>query len=68
MTLEEWKVRLEEKLLAEKVIRSVLRSQEKIDEKEALRYYEIIGPYSRLARRLGCVRSLWPMGRKRSRS
>jgi parvulin-like peptidyl-prolyl isomerase len=40
MTLEEWKVRLEEKLLAEKVIRSVFRSQEKIDEKEALRYYE----------------------------
>jgi len=40
MTLEEWKVRLEEKLLAEKVIRSVFHSQEKIDEKEALRYYE----------------------------
>ncbi len=40
MTLEEWKVRLEEKLLAEKVIRSTSHSQEKIDEKEALRYYE----------------------------
>jgi len=40
ITLEEWKVRLEEKLLAEKVIRSVFHSQEKIDEKEALRYYE----------------------------
>jgi peptidyl-prolyl cis-trans isomerase C len=40
MTLEEWKVRLEEKLLAEKVIRSVFHSQGKIDEKEALRYYE----------------------------
>jgi parvulin-like peptidyl-prolyl isomerase len=40
MTLEEWKVRLEEKLLAEKVIRSVFHSQEKVDEKEALRYYE----------------------------
>ncbi len=40
LTLEEWKVRLEEKLLAEKVIRSVSHSQEKVDEKEALRYYE----------------------------
>ena len=40
MTLEEWKVRLEEQLLAEKVIRSVFHSQEKVDEKEALRYYE----------------------------
>jgi len=40
MTLEEWKVRLEEKLLAEKVIRSALHSQEKIDEKEVLQYYE----------------------------
>ncbi len=40
MTLEEWKVRLEEKLLAEKVIRSSFHSQEEIDEKEALRYYE----------------------------
>ncbi len=40
MTLEEWKVRLEEKLLAEKVIRGVLHSREKVDEKEALRYYE----------------------------
>ncbi len=40
MTLEEWKARLEEKLLAEKVIRSVSHSQEKVDEKEALRYYE----------------------------
>lgn len=40
MTLEEWKVRLEEKLLAEKVIRSALHSQEKIDGKEVLQYYE----------------------------
>jgi parvulin-like peptidyl-prolyl isomerase len=40
MTLEEWKVRLEEKLLAEKVIRGASHSQDKIDEKEALRYYE----------------------------
>jgi parvulin-like peptidyl-prolyl isomerase len=40
MTLEEWKVRLEEKLLAEKVIRSAFRSPEKIDEKEAVQYYK----------------------------
>jgi parvulin-like peptidyl-prolyl isomerase len=40
MTLEEWKVRLEEKLLAEKVIRGAFHSQDKIDEKEALQYYE----------------------------
>src|SRR4030042_4078197 len=40
MTLQEWKVRLEEKLLAEKVIRDPPHSQEKIDEKEALQYYE----------------------------
>jgi parvulin-like peptidyl-prolyl isomerase len=40
MTLEEWKVRLEEKLLAEKVIRGASHSQDKIDEKEAFRYYE----------------------------
>jgi peptidyl-prolyl cis-trans isomerase C len=40
MTLEEWKVRLEEKLLAEKVIRGASHSKEKIEEKEALRYYE----------------------------
>jgi parvulin-like peptidyl-prolyl isomerase len=40
MTLEEWKVRLEEKLLAEKVIRRLFHSQEKIDEKEAFQYYE----------------------------
>ena len=39
-TLEEWKARLEERLLAEKVIRSTSHSQEKIDEKEALQYYE----------------------------
>jgi parvulin-like peptidyl-prolyl isomerase len=40
MTFEEWKVRLEEKLLAEKVIRNSFHSPEKIDEKEALQYYE----------------------------
>jgi peptidyl-prolyl cis-trans isomerase C len=40
MSLEEWKVRLEEKLLAEKVIRNASHSQEKINEKEALQYYE----------------------------
>jgi parvulin-like peptidyl-prolyl isomerase len=40
VTLEEWKVRLEEKLLAEKVIRSTFHADEKIDEKEVLQYYE----------------------------
>ena len=40
MTLEEWKVQLEEKLLAEKMIRSVLQYRGEIDEKEALQYYE----------------------------
>jgi len=40
ISLEEWKVRLEEKLLAEKVIRRASHSQEKINEKEALQYYE----------------------------
>ena len=39
-TFEEWKGRLGEKLLAEKVIRSAFRFQEKIDEKEALQYYD----------------------------
>lgn len=40
MTLEGWKDRLEEKLLAEKVMRSVFHSAEKVEEKDALRYYE----------------------------
>mgnify|MGYP001113143616 CR=1 FL=1 len=40
MTLEEWKARLEEKLLAEKMIRNALYYRGEIDEKEALRYYE----------------------------
>ncbi len=40
ITLEEWKVRLEEKLLAEKVIRRSFHSQENVDEKEAFQYYE----------------------------
>jgi len=40
LTLEEWKVRLEEKLLAEKMIRSRLRSGGEINGKEAVRYYE----------------------------
>jgi parvulin-like peptidyl-prolyl isomerase len=40
MTLEEWKLRLEEKLLAEKVVRRALHPQEKIDEKEVLQYYK----------------------------
>jgi parvulin-like peptidyl-prolyl isomerase len=40
VTLEEWKARLEEKLLAEKMIRNALYYRGQIDEKEALQYYE----------------------------
>jgi peptidyl-prolyl cis-trans isomerase C len=40
MTLEEWKTRLEEKLLAEKMIRHALYYRGDLDEKEALLYYE----------------------------
>ncbi len=40
MTLEDWKVRLEEKLLAEKMIRTILYYRGEINEKEALQYYE----------------------------
>jgi peptidyl-prolyl cis-trans isomerase C len=40
LTLEEWKVRLEEELLAEKMIRSTLHYRGEIDEKEILQYYE----------------------------
>ena len=40
-TLEEWKSRLEEKLMAEKMVRSALRFQGEISDKEAFQYYEI---------------------------
>lgn len=40
MSLEEWKVRLEEKLLAEKMIRNHLDYQGEIGEDEARKYYE----------------------------
>lgn len=40
ITLEDLKTRLKEKLLAEKVVSKAFLSQEKIDEKEALKYYE----------------------------
>jgi peptidyl-prolyl cis-trans isomerase C len=39
-TLEEWENRLEEKLLAEKFIRGAFYPPEKVDEKEALQFYE----------------------------
>jgi peptidyl-prolyl cis-trans isomerase C len=39
-TLEEWENRLEEKLLAEKVIRGAFYPPEKVDEREALQFYE----------------------------
>lgn len=40
MSLEEWKVCLEERLLAEKIIRSHLDFQGEIEESEARKYYE----------------------------
>lgn len=40
ITLEDLKTRLKEKLLAEKLVRTAFHSQEKIDEREALKYYE----------------------------
>jgi peptidyl-prolyl cis-trans isomerase C len=40
ITLEEWKSRLEEKLLAEKMIRHALYYRGEINEKEALQFYE----------------------------
>lgn len=39
-TLEEWRNRLEEKLLAEKIIRGAFHPPEKIEEKEVQQYYE----------------------------
>jgi peptidyl-prolyl cis-trans isomerase C len=40
MTLDQWKGLLEEKLLAEKMMRENIRYRGKIDDKEALQYYE----------------------------
>jgi peptidyl-prolyl cis-trans isomerase C len=40
ISLEEWETRLKEKLLAEKMIRSVSHYRGKIDEKEVRQYYE----------------------------
>lgn len=40
VTLEEWKNRLEEKLLAEKIIRGAFHPSNKIDDKEVRQYYE----------------------------
>jgi len=40
MTLDGWKVRLQEKLQAEKMIRNASQFRGKIDDKEASRYYE----------------------------
>ncbi len=40
VVLDEWKARLEEELLAEKMIRRVAQSRGETDDKEALRYYE----------------------------
>jgi len=52
MSLEEWKVRLEEKLLAEKMIRSARRYQGMIEEKEAREFYETHRSLFQLPRRV----------------
>jgi parvulin-like peptidyl-prolyl isomerase len=54
MTLGEWQARLEEKILAEKMVRSALQYQGEIGEGEALQYYEahrpsfVLGPKVRV--------------------
>lgn len=50
--LEDWKVRLEEKLLAEKMARSVRQYQGKIDEKLAREFYEANRGLFQLPRRV----------------
>ena len=52
MSLDEWKVRLEEKLLAEKMVRVAHRHQPTIDEKEAYQYYEEHRPEFQLKERV----------------
>ena len=52
MSLGEWKVRLEEKLLAEKMVRVAHRHQPTIDEKEAYQYYEEHRPEFQLKERV----------------
>ncbi len=52
MNLEEWKVRLEEKLLAEKMVRSGRQHQGKIEEKAAREFYETHRSLFQLPRRV----------------
>jgi parvulin-like peptidyl-prolyl isomerase len=52
MNLEEWKVRLKEKLLAEKMVRSSHQYQGKIEEKEAREFYETHRSLFQLSRRV----------------
>lgn len=52
MSLEEWKVRLEEKLLAEKMVRSSRQYQGKIEEKSAREFYEANRSLFQLPRRV----------------
>lgn len=52
VTLEEWRGRLEEKLLAERMMRRARRIQGTIDEKEALQYYETHRPSFELKARV----------------
>jgi len=52
MTLVQWKGLLEEKLLAEKMMRENIRYRGKIDDKEALQYYETHRSLFRLKQRV----------------
>lgn len=52
ITLEEWKVRFEEKLLAEKMMRSAMHLSEEIDDREARQYYEEHQSSFQVARRV----------------
>ncbi len=52
ITLEDWKIRLEERLLAEKVIRNALHFSGEIREKEALQYYENHPPLFQLKQKV----------------
>jgi parvulin-like peptidyl-prolyl isomerase len=52
ITLEEWRVRFEEKLLAEKMMRSAMHLSEGIDDQEARQYYEEHRSSFQVARRV----------------
>ena len=51
-SLEEWKTRMEERLLAEKMVRSSVHYRGEIDEREALQYYETYRSSFRLGQKV----------------